>query len=91
LGQVNFELRDREFTSRVGAYFGAVREGTERVWRETEGITHGSDADVITDLLMICSNDRERSICECERCGRLYVQVAPYQNRYLACAPEEQK
>lgn len=52
--------------------------------------TETSDASVVISICQEHSLQKRLSICECENCGRLYVQRANDENSYLGYAPDEE-
>lgn len=55
----------------------------------TEQYTAESTIDLLGDLRMVVLGHRERSLLECEECGRLWVQKSPFENQYIGFRPED--
>ncbi|WP_425614882.1 hypothetical protein NA78x_004765 [Anatilimnocola sp. NA78] len=82
-----------KFTTAVEAFLSAIRDGRREEW-----VLHFflpgypldlADSAIISDIRAHCEQEYGRSVAECEKCGRLWVQSFSGQNAYRSYSPDE--
>ena len=92
IGQWNWELMHDNISEKIASYIQAIESGTEENWLtkyygETSFGVPEHQA-VISNILSDELLKHEKSVAECEECGRLWIQEAPYTNKYIAFSPD---
>jgi hypothetical protein len=79
--------------TKVTEYTQALAAGEDRQWCVAffSG-DYPADAkpnEVISDIISDTYSPKQRAVCECSSCGRLWVQTTPGENIYLSFSPDE--
>ena len=92
-GQEDFERLQDESMKAVGAFVAALLGGRRDEWIRGFFLsgypTDIPDESVISDIISQFEVKRRKSVAECDRCGRLWVQQRPFENRYRSYVPDE--
>ena len=93
VGDIAYELLDRDFTKDVADFLCAIQNGNRDLWiaQRFNAVYPKNlpDSDVISDLLSYHYSTHSLRLSECEACGRLWIQQAPDENGYRSFAPDE--
>lgn len=83
-----------ESTQAIGAFVAALQTGQRDTWIRNFFLsgypTHASNEAVISDIVSHFETKYRKSVAECDRCGRLWVQMHPGENQYRSYAPDEE-
>ncbi len=91
--QYEHDRFSRECEKKIGEYLAAARDGRAKEWvvahwgASAASGPESSDAEVIWQI--VDDLDPRLSVCECDECGRLWIQTAIGENRYLSFVPED--
>ena len=92
-GQQDNERLQDESIKAVGSFVAALLGGRREEWIRTfflSGYPQDiSDESVISDILSTFDMRYRKSIAECDRCGRLWVQMRAGANEYRSYVPDE--
>jgi len=92
IGEGNSESAHKEVTERIINYIQTIESGKAEEWRKKHygesAIATTVHQEVISDILQEELTKYEKSVAECEKCGRLWIQIEQYKNEYLAYFPD---
>ncbi len=77
----------------IASYFAALSSDRKQAWL-TEFFLPGypieiDDASVVADIIARYELSRVMSVCECDKCGRLWVEETPGANKYRSFIPDQ--
>lgn len=92
-GQQDDDRLQHESMNAVGAFIAALLAGRRHEWIRgffLSGYPEDiADQSVISDILAHFEMKYRKSVAECDRCGRLWVQLRAGENQYRSYVPDE--
>lgn len=87
----DLEIYEDRIEKTIASFLLAVSLGSRDNWiAEFFGPDYSkefSDAALIADIRIIYEREYLLSVCECQGCGRLYIQKVPGKNEYVCFEP----
>jgi hypothetical protein len=85
------ERFEEQFSAIIAGFAAALISGSREAWIK-EHFQPGypldlPDSSVVADLQTQTGSPYELSLCECRKCGRLYIQRKPGENDYVCFEP----